>query len=208
MDFYPAFISYGTLPPPPLGTSYQNILWFDVSTSTLKRYNGSTWVDLAPAVGGGGGSDPWTYLQVNGGADFTTTSNTAQNVTGLAFTPTAHTTYEFEAILMIRTATANTNPRVGLAWPTGGTDGVAQIIEGHLATGTPLFAHNNINTSLLIAVGGLPNTTQSWPVVVRGTFRAGATPSGDVRIQLASETNGTTVRVVARSFLKYRTLAF
>lgn len=157
-----------------------------------------TWA--APA----GGSDPWTYLRL--ASDFTTTSSTAVDVTGLGFAPAASGRYEFEGTLMLRTATATVNARVGLAWPTGGTDGVAMISESQTAGGAPLSANGNINASLLIAVGGLPNTTQSWPAWLDGMFLAGATPSGQVRVQLASETAGTTVRLVAGSFLRYRTV--
>lgn len=174
---------------------------FPGGTTNFLRADGSF---AAPS----GGSDPWTYVQVNGGSDFTTTNNVAQDVTGLAFTPAANTTYEFEAILLVRTATATVNPRIGFAWATGLTDGIAYIEQSQAATGTGLFASGNINAALLTPVGGLPNTTQSWPVVVKGTVRAGASPSGNCRIQLASETNGTTVRIVARSFLSFRTLPF
>jgi hypothetical protein len=149
------------------------------------------------------GSDPWVYVKVVG-SDFSTTSATAVDVTGLAFTPAANTDYEFEALLMIRTATASVNPRAGLAWPTGMTDGVAQIMESQAVTGTPLFAFGNVNAALLIAVGALPNTTQSWPVSIKGMIRAGATPSGTVRVQLASETAGTAVKMMIGSFLRYR----
>jgi hypothetical protein len=148
-----------------------------------------------------GGSDPWTIVALAN--DFTTTSSTAQNV-GLGFTPAANGRYMFEAVLGVRTATATVNPRVGLAWPTGMTDGVAQIDESQTATAR-LMSNGNISAALLVAVGGIPNTTQSWPVTVWGWVKAGATPSGDVRIQLASETNGTTVRVTAHSYLRYRT---
>ena len=148
------------------------------------------------------GSDPWTYIKLSG--DFTTTSATAVDVTGLGFAPAANTDYEFRAVLMVRTNTATVNPRVGLAWPTGMTDGAAQIMESQAATGTPLFASGNPNAALLVAVGGLPNTTQSWPVSVRGIVRAGATPSGNVRVQLASETAGTTVTMKAGSYLARR----
>jgi hypothetical protein len=151
----------------------------------------------------GGGSDPWTWVKLAG--DFTTTSATAVDVTGLAFTPTANLAYTFEALLMIRTGTTTVNPRVGLAWPTGGTDGIAMIEEAQAVNTVPLTANGNINAALLIAVGGLPNTTQSWPVRIEGSFYAGATPAGSVRVQLASETVGTTVRVVAGSFIRYRT---
>lgn len=150
-----------------------------------------------------GGSDPWTYVRVTG-SDFTTTSTTAVDVTGLSFTPAANTRYEFEALLMIRTATTTVNPRVGLAWATGGTDGVAMIEEAQTTTAVPIAANGNINAALLIAVGGLPNTTQSWPVRIRGMFIAGASPSGTVSVRLASETAGTTVRVVLNSFMRWR----
>lgn len=155
------------------------------------------------AAGGAVGSDPWTYVRLT--QDFTTTSNAAQD-TGLAFTPAANTRYEFEATLMLRTATATVNPRTGLAWPTGLTDGVAQITESQAAAGAPLGASGNPNAALLISVGGIPNTTQSWPATVKGMAIAGPTPSGNIRVQLASETNGTTVTIKAGSFLKYRTI--
>ena len=152
----------------------------------------------------GGGADPWTYVRLT--SDFVTNSASAVDVTGLAFTPAANTRYEFEAVLLLRTTTTTVNPRAGLAWPTGMTDGVAQIIESQAATGTPLFASGNPNAALLIAVGGLPNTTQSWPARVSGMVLAGASPSGAVRVQLASETAGTNVTVKAESFIRYRTI--
>lgn len=152
-----------------------------------------------------GSSDPWTHLKITG-ADFTTTSAAAVDVTGLGFTPAANTWYEFYGMLLIRTATATVNPRAGLAWSTGLTDGVAMVYEAQTTAGAPLNANGNINASLLIAVGGLPNTTQSWPVGIEGTFQSGASPSGQVRVQLASETAGTAVRVAIGSFLRYRVI--
>ena len=147
------------------------------------------------------GSDPWTVLSLS--SDFTTTSATAVDVTGMGFTPSANTKYMFEAVLMLRTATATVNPRVGWAWPTGMTDGVAQIDTSQTAT-TRLMANGNTGAALLGAVGGLPNTTQSWPSTVWGLAVAGSSPSGNLRLQLASETAGTTVTIKAGSYLRYR----
>ena len=148
------------------------------------------------------GADPWIYLVL--AADFTTSSNTTVDVTGLAFTPLANLRYEFSGIMMARTATATVMPRTGLAWPTGMTDGVAAI-DSAIAAGSQVLARGNINAALLIAVSGLPNTTQSWSVEVRGMVLAGAAPSGTIKIQLASETAGTNVTLKAGSFLRYRT---
>lgn len=189
-------------------TGTQATTLLDTFTTALKG--------LAPASGGGtsnflradgtwaapsGGADPWTYLTL--ASDFPTTSATAVDVTGLAFTPSANTIYEFEALLLARTATATVGPRAGVAWPTGGTDGVADITTPTSATAN-VRNFGNINAAVLAPVGGLPNTTQSWPVSVKGMFRAGASPSGTVKLQLASETAGTSVSLKAGSYLKYR----
>jgi hypothetical protein len=154
----------------------------------------------------GVGADPWTFVQVNGGLDFTSSNTAAVDVPGLAFTPVANTIYEFEAMVMLRTATATVNPRLGLAWPTGLTDGVVFVQEAQVAIGAAFFATGNPNGAALIAVGGLPNNTQSWPGLIRGFVVAGAAPSGAVRVQLASETGGTNVTIRAKSWLRYRTI--
>ena len=151
----------------------------------------------------GGGSDPWTVLRL--ASDFPTTSATAVNVTGLAFTPLANTTYEFSGIFLTRTATATVGPRPGCAWPTGCTDGVASVQQSSSATAN-VFANGNIAAAVLAPVGGVPNTTASWPAFLWGTFVTGASPSGTFRVQLASETNGTTVTMKAGSSLRYRAL--
>jgi hypothetical protein len=148
-----------------------------------------------------GGSDPWTYVVLV--SDSPTTSNTAVPITGLAFTPLANKKYEFEGKFMMRTATATVGPRPGLGWPTGMTDGVASLWMTSSAT-AQLIANGNINAALLIAVGGLPNNTLSYPAYLEGLVISGATPSGTVKVNLASETAGTTVTMKAGSFIKYR----
>jgi hypothetical protein len=149
------------------------------------------------------GSDLWTYVKL--ASDFPTSSATAVDITGMFFTPLANRQYEFEACLMLRTATTTVGPRTGLAWATGGTDGVARIDTPSSAAAATIV-QGNISAALLAAVGGLPNTTGSFPAYVVGTFIAGATPSGNIRLQMASETAGTNVTVRAGSFLKYRVI--
>jgi hypothetical protein len=147
------------------------------------------------------GSDPWTVLKL--ASDVTTTSATAVDVTGLAFTPLANTNYEVYGLFMVRTNTATVGPRPGCAWPTGLTDGVAAIDVTSSASAR-VMANGNINAAVLCPVGGLPNTTQSYPAILQATFRTGATPSGTFKVQLASETAGTTVTMKAHSMLRYR----
>lgn len=149
-----------------------------------------------------GGSDPWSYVRLT--VDASISSATAVSLS-LAFTPLANQRYEFEGQVYLRTTLATVNPRLGLAWSTGLTDGVASIDEAQTAS-TILMARGNINAALLVAVGGLPNTTQSWPATVWGSALAGSNPSGGIAVQLASETAGTTVVAKAGSFLKYRTI--
>lgn len=151
----------------------------------------------------GGGTDPWTYIVL--GSDFTTSSATAVAITGMAFTPDPNARYEFEALLMCRTATATVGPRPGIAWPTPTqVDGVAfgQITS---AAGSNVFQNGHMATAYLMPVGGLPDTTNSWPAMIKGNIITGGTVTLGLRLQLASETGGTNVTVRAGSFLKYRT---
>jgi hypothetical protein len=150
----------------------------------------------------GGGADPWTYIKL--GADFATSSATAVDVTGLSFSPDVLSTYVVEAHLRVRTATATVGPRPGIAWPLSGvTDGVGDI-QMTSAAGTNVFQNGSSAAAILAPVGGVPNTTASWPAYVRASFTTGASVSGNFRIQLASETAGTTVTMKADSFIRYR----
>lgn len=149
-----------------------------------------------------GGSDPWTYIVL--GSDFVTSSATAVAVTGMAFVPNTNSRYEFEALLMCRTATATVGPRPGIAWPTPTqTDGVAygQITS---AAGSNVVQNGHVAASYLMPVGGLPDTTNSWPAFIKGNIVTGATVTLGFRLQLASETAGTNVTIKAGSYLKYR----
>lgn len=147
------------------------------------------------------GSDPWTYVRLT--SDFTTSSNTAVAVTGINFAPSANNRYEIYGMFMLRTATATVGPRPGVSWPTGLSDGAARFFTPSSATAN-LNTNGNIAATMIVAVGGLPSTTGSW----LGTFEAlivcGASPSGNVQLNLASETAGTVVTMKAGSFIKYR----
>lgn len=149
--------------------------------------------------------DRWTYIFL--AADFTTSSATAVDVTGLLFTPAASKRYEFEALFRTRTAAVAVGPRPGLSWPTGFVDGGAEARVSLAGAASDTVGYGNPNAAFLAPVGGLPNTTQSWPGRIKGEIEMGASPSGNVQVQLASETAGTNVTIKAGSFLKYRVIA-
>lgn len=106
---------------------------------------------------------------------------------------------------MLRTATTSVGPRPGLAWNTGNDDGTARIMTPSSATAFTTVL-GNISAALLAAVGGLPVTTASFQAEIKGTFDTGASPTGTLKLQLASETGGTTVTAKAGSFLRYRAI--
>lgn len=150
-----------------------------------------------------GGADPWAYSKL--AADFVTNSASAVN-TGLAFTPAANKVYEFEAHILLRTATATVGPRPGIGWHTGIGDSSATIYMPTSATAESITIGNQ-TANMLAPVGGLPATGQSFGAKIVGLVNSGASPSGDLRIQLASETAGTNVTAKAGSFLKWREIA-
>jgi hypothetical protein len=159
----------------------------------------------------GSAADPWTVIKVT--QDFTTTLATFSDVlivaagAALGFTPAANTTYEVEGLLQVQTATATVGPRPGLTWGTGYQFGAVRITVPTALT-TEAVQHNTITTvagTCQTPVGGLPTTAQSYLTTIMATFLSGTTPT-PFKVQLASETAGTTVTVKAGSFIRYRVI--
>lgn len=148
----------------------------------------------------GEGSDGWTDVKL---ANNFVTSSAAAVDTGLSIAPTLNSHIQFEAMLIVRTATTTVGPRPGLAWPTGMTDGAASItIPASLTSG--LQQHGNINAAMLIGGGGLPVANASYLAKIEGKMLAGGAPGSSLRVQLASETAGTNVTLMAGSFIRWR----
>jgi hypothetical protein len=207
-------------------TGGKNITELTGTQGDVLYHNGTNWAKLAAGTSGfylktnGAGAnpawasvsaDPWTYKIL--ASDYTTTSTTLATISAgspavaLEFTPAANTTYEFEAILYLRTSVQTTNPRTALVWSTGLTDGVAVMNQTTNSASSPvILSGNSINGTMQMGGGSMPNNTQSWPCLVTGTAIAGASPSNSIRLQMASEVAGDTVTVKTGSFIKYRTL--
>jgi hypothetical protein len=146
-------------------------------------------------------SEAWTFLKL--AADYTVSVTTASDVPGLGFTPAPNKTYVVQGIMLLRTSNTGSGPLPGVAFPTGLTDQVAEIIASTSTTNVVIQQNNGAGV-MSVATGGLPNTTTSWFSRVEALLVAGATPSGKFRIQLASETAARVVTMKAGSYLAFR----
>lgn len=150
-----------------------------------------------------GSSDPWTY-EILASDESTTTSGSGVAVTGLAFTPAANKSYEFEAMLLLRTSVTTTAVRAGVSWPTGLTDGTAVCTTPGAGVTSQDVSYGGISGTVMAGGTSLPSTSTSYLGNVKGFLIAGATPSGVVAARFGSETGGVSVTVKAGSFLRWR----
>lgn len=153
--------------------------------------------DLKSYIGGG---SSWTNVIL--GSDFVSSSASNVNVTGLAFTPSANTTYLVEVYALVRTATATVGARTGFSFPSGLTDSGAWLQAPNSATASAQRWWGNTTTQNAASTG-LADTTNSWISIGQALLIVGASPSGNFQVTIASETGGTNVTMKAGSFLRY-----
>ncbi len=167
------------------------------STAPSSPATGDVWIDTNGTV------DAWTYLTLT--SDFSTTNTKGVVITGLGFTPDANSTYIIEAMGLMRTSSTGCGSQLGIQWSTGMADGVVSIVANFNSTSVDLD-YGNIGTATVKGRnGGLPNTTQSHIAKLEATIVAGATPSGDTSLILASEL-GSSVSAKAGTWMRYRKL--
>jgi hypothetical protein len=128
--------------------------------------------------------DSWTYVKL--ATDFSTSSSTAVDVTGLTFTPDPSETYVVEAFLLTESSSTTVGVKPGVAWPTGLTNGAARIDATNTSTTTVIA---NVNYSGAGEASGTdwPAADTSYPVTITATFITGASPSGSFKVTLARE---------------------
>lgn len=151
-------------------------------------------------------ADGWSWACRT--ADWTRTGSTAwTDITGLAFTPEAGGVYEIEARLLCRTNTAADGPGVGVALPTTYDDSVFEIAgpsTGVITTGVRFVGDPAVSTGM--QSGAVDSANLSYPYRVSGTLVAGASPSGDWKLQGRVDVAGSTVTVKKYSWLRWRRL--
>lgn len=128
--------------------------------------------------------DPWTYLTL--ASDFTATSSTPANIPGLAFTPSASQTYVVEGQLLLRSEGTTIGVKPGVSWPTGLTDGAARIDTPN-SSSSVVLANLNYSSSGSASGTDFPTSDTSFLGLLSATFLAGASPSGDFQLTLATE---------------------
>lgn len=174
-----------------------------VSATNIKTINGASILGSGDLVVGGGTVSKLT-------SDFTTTSTSAVD-TGLSFTPAANTRYHVEVTLLVKTSTSSTNFRFGVAWPTGLTSGA---LDGGYNTDTVDNAAGATNTlrwhtftsatTILTSAGNVGTALR--PVTLTGILDVGASPTGSLKIQVATGAGAVTVTVAAGSNLRITAL--
>lgn len=149
----------------------------------------------------------WTTVVL--GTTYSTTSAGNTVVTGLAFTPAINKTYAIEGFFLLTTTLATVGARPGVqSWPTNlGTGSAARTEVPNSATAS---AQSNIpgGTAGLALSTGLPATGgNGYLALLDAVMRTTGTSSGDFQIGLGSETSGTSVSMLAGSYIRYREIA-
>jgi hypothetical protein len=146
--------------------------------------------------------DQWTFVRK--GSSQTTSGQTQVNVTDLVFTPAASKRYWIIGRLLVRTATAASGVRPGIAWPSGLDDGASAIFVPNSNTASAQ-RWQGAKTTQFAAGTGLPTTVDSYLVDIDAYLITGGTPSGNFQITFASETaDAVLVTVRAGSWIAYR----
>lgn len=147
--------------------------------------------------------DGWTYLRVD--SDFSNSTTTMTDVTGLAFTPDPSAQYIVEGLFILRSAATTTGPQTGIVWPTNVGDGVYYTQQASSAQATtPRYGNTSANFTSTVA--DIADTTGSWPHFMTATFITPSNVSGDFKITLRSEVAASNVTMKTGSYIRYRRL--
>lgn len=148
--------------------------------------------------------DGWTYLRL--ATDFSNSTTTMADVTGMAFTPEASATYLVEGLLRLRSAAATTGPQTGIVWPTNVGDGVYYTQQA-TAAGSTTPRYGNTSANFTSGVADIADATGSWPQLISVSFDTASNVSGDFKLTLRSEVAASNVTMKAGSFIRYRRIA-
>lgn len=158
----------------------------------------ATWQDVATWQGI---PEPWTYIKLT---DTVESSSAGRTDTALAFTPDPNSHYVIEGMLFVQTTVTSTGPRPGLGWPSAGVLQNSAIMTAPNSATTNAFRLWGAKSYAAAASGGLPAIDEGFHAEFRAQIVTGASVTGQFVVTLASETNGTTVRMMQNSWIRYR----
>lgn len=148
------------------------------------------------------GSDPWTYVKL---ASVATATDTTPVNTALTFTPAANTTYIIEGLFLLRSDGTGSGPQPGVTWPTGYSDGAVVLNGPAGTTSSETNLRIQAGTTGVLAVPGVPTTSDSWVATLNGMLIMGASPSGSFTVTIQSEST-IDAHMRAGSWIRYRTI--
>lgn len=153
------------------------------------------------ALGGGGGSDPWTVQAVTTAQSTTSTSTPLEPFSG--FTPVANTRYIVDILAMVQSAATTTGVQSALSGPTTGiTRSAVKVVSASAAT-TDKIDHLALN-AFQVATAGL--TTPNL-LMLQAIIDVGASPgAGLIRAQFKTEVSGSSITIQPGSTMRWRTI--
>lgn len=151
-----------------------------------------------------------TTLQTT--SEQSTTSTTAVDITGLAFTPAANTDYLIDARVRVKCSATTNDFQFGVSWPSGLNSGeLMASLSGQGVIDQTNGDTNGFTEFLISSAGaflsaGMRVDTSYGLLRITGILRVGASPSGDFKLQLAARVSSRTAYVGAGSVLEYRAI--
>lgn len=148
--------------------------------------------------------DPWQTVTL--GSDFNLLSTTQTAVTGLAFTPSASTTYLIELWILIKTAGAAAGTRPGIDWPTGLSHQGAWVMAPSTATTVAQRNWGPTTAGQAAIAAGATTTADFYLAVGRALMVVGGSPSGNFQITVSGESGAVQATIGAGSTIRYLAL--
>jgi len=166
------------------------------ATNNVLTWNGTNWINQAPA----GGGESENIEKTTGDVSNSTTS--FADITGLTFTAAPYTSYVFEAWLIFQSDTATTGIKFSTNGPASPDVIVVQTRIPISLTSVTLGSQRAYNTGT--ASASVDTINANLLAHVTGILRNGST-QGPFTIRFAAETTGI-VKVMTGSILRYRAL--
>jgi hypothetical protein len=169
-------------------------------TGTAQAYSaaGTSGQILTSTGAGAPGWKSMAQLIRVSGSNFTTTSATAVNVTGLSITTAAGTPYMFQCLLDT-TGSATGGPRATVTLTTSTATSMAYSIRSHTTAATTLLYTGGSASGTLSATCTSACLTTDIPIAIEGMVNVNAN-SGTLTIGVANGTAGQTTTVKIGSY--------